>query len=172
MRRLFCVALAFACLLPPSGFAGAAAPHVHPGATASLVLPARYICGKFETGWGCRYEPGEVDTGGKSSIPNIGVKPQEEQAPLAPPTPGGVSPAPAPGAAACRGGTPGGPDNCKCPATTELLGGACVHYTARCNKGIAADAPVQACPGPAEKLACKARAGGLRDCCCLTYDKW
>jgi hypothetical protein len=35
----------------------------------------------------------------------------------------------------------------------------------------AADAPPQACAGTKEKLACKMRQDGLKDCCCLLYYK-
>jgi hypothetical protein len=66
-------------------------------------------------------------------------------------------------------GTP--PNNCHCPKNSELLGGNCVHYTATCRSGLAADVNPEPCPGAEEKLACKIRSDGLKDCCCLTYDK-
>jgi len=71
----------------------------------------------------------------------------------------------------CQHGMVGTPPNCHCPTNSELLGGNCVHYTATCHSGLAADANPQACPGAEEKLACKMRQDGLKDCCCLTYDK-
>jgi len=71
----------------------------------------------------------------------------------------------------CQHGMVGMPPNCHCPTNSELLGGNCVHYTATCHSGLAADANPQACPGAEEKLACKMRQDGLKDCCCLTYDK-
>jgi hypothetical protein len=71
----------------------------------------------------------------------------------------------------CQGGMVGTPPNCHCPKNSELLGGNCVHYTATCSNGLAADAPPQACAGAEEKLACKIRQDGLKGCCCLTYSK-
>jgi hypothetical protein len=63
------------------------------------------------------------------------------------------------------------PSNCHCPPSSELLGGNCVHYRATCSQGLAADFTPQPCAGAEEKLACKMRQDGLKDCCCLTYDK-
>ena len=71
----------------------------------------------------------------------------------------------------CGRGMVGTPPNCHCPKNSELLGGNCVHYTATCSNGLAADAPPQACAAPDERLACKMRQDGLKDCCCLLYDK-
>jgi hypothetical protein len=71
----------------------------------------------------------------------------------------------------CERGMVGTPPNCHCPKSSELLGGNCVHYTATCSNGLAPDAPPQTCPGAEEKLACKMREDGLKDCCCLLYDK-
>jgi hypothetical protein len=75
-------------------------------------------------------------------------------------------------ATACQHGMVGTPpNNCHCPTNSELLGGNCVHYSATCHSGLAPDAIPQACPGADEKLACKTRQDGLKNCCCLTYDK-
>ena len=41
----------------------------------------------------------------------------------------------------------------------------------RCSNGLSADALPQACRKVDEKLACKMRQDGLKDCCCLLYDK-
>jgi hypothetical protein len=71
----------------------------------------------------------------------------------------------------CQRGMVGTPPNCHCPKNSELLGGNCVHYTATCSNGLAADAPPQVCAAADEKLACKMRQDGLKDCCCLLYDK-
>ena len=71
----------------------------------------------------------------------------------------------------CEHGMVGTPPNCHCPKDSELLGGNCVHYTATCSNGLAADFTPQPCAGAEEKLACKMRQDGLKDCCCLTYDK-
>jgi hypothetical protein len=75
-------------------------------------------------------------------------------------------------AAGCKGGMVGTPPNCHCPKNSELLGGNCVHYTATmCQNEL----PVNVNPNPCEdleaKLSCKMRQDGLKDCCCLTYDK-
>jgi hypothetical protein len=54
-----------------------------------------------------------------------------------------------------------------------LLGGNCVRYTASaCSNGLAVDALPQACRGVEEKLSCKLREDGLKDCCCVTYNKF
>jgi hypothetical protein len=73
--------------------------------------------------------------------------------------------------AGCQHGMVGTPPNCHCPRNSELLGGNCVHYSATCTTALAADAIPQPCQGAEEKLACKMRQDGLKDCCCLTYDK-
>jgi hypothetical protein len=73
--------------------------------------------------------------------------------------------------AGCQHGMVGTPPNCHCPRNSELLGGNCVHYTATCSTALAADSVPQPCQGAEEKLACKMRQDGLKDCCCLTYDK-
>lgn len=73
--------------------------------------------------------------------------------------------------AGCEHGMVGTPPGCHCPKNSELLGGNCVHYTATCSNGLAADFTPQPCAGADEKLACKMRQDGLKDCCCLTYDK-
>ena len=67
----------------------------------------------------------------------------------------------------------GTPPNCQCPESSELLGGNCVHYTASsCSKGLAANDPPQACANVEEKTSCRLRDDGLKDCCCVTYDKF
>ena len=67
----------------------------------------------------------------------------------------------------------GTPPNCRCPPNSELLGGNCVHYTASaCSNGLAADALPQSCRGVEEKLSCTLRQDGLKNCCCVTYDKF
>ena len=73
--------------------------------------------------------------------------------------------------AACQHGMVGTPPNCRCPRNSELLGGNCVHYSATCRTGLAADSNPAPCQHEEEKLACKLRQDGLKDCCCLTYDK-
>jgi len=67
----------------------------------------------------------------------------------------------------------GTPPNCHCPKNSEQLGGNCVHYTASaCSNGLASDAMPQACRGAEEKLSCSMRQDGMKDCCCVTYDKF
>ena len=67
---------------------------------------------------------------------------------------------------ACQHGMVGMPPNCHCPKNSELLGGNCVHYTARCNNGMLVEDNPKPCQGADEKLACKMRQDGLKDCCC------
>jgi hypothetical protein len=75
-------------------------------------------------------------------------------------------------ATACQHGMVGTPPaDCHCPRNSELLGGNCVHYNATCHSGLPAASAPEPCPGAEEKLACKMRPDGLKDCCCLTYDK-
>jgi hypothetical protein len=120
--------------------------------------------------------------GAQSGLPeNEAAKPGEHACPpgyrvLAMPTESGYCepPAATPKAteAGCQHGMVGTPPNdCHCPKNSELLGGNCVHYTATCRSGLAANVNPEPCPGAEEKLACKIRSDGLKDCCCLTYDK-
>ena len=167
-----------------------------PEAETQFVRQATYVCGLS----GCRYVPGGVEHG-KNATPGVNdtnpkddapeattgeeeaVKPGEHSCPpgyrvLAVPTQSGYcelveAPAEAPAAAVtpCEHGMVGTPPACHCPKDSELLGGNCVHYTARCSNGLAANINPQPCPGEDEKLSCKLRNDGLKDCCCLTYDK-
>lgn len=76
-------------------------------------------------------------------------------------------------ATGCQHGMTGTPPNCRCPKNSELLGGNCVHYTASaCSSGLASDAMPQACRSAEEKVSCTMRQDGLKDCCCVTYDKF
>jgi hypothetical protein len=156
-----------------------------------LVLDAGWVCGTFDGKWGCRSATGGVQRG-KNAIPGVddktpdmvpseAVQPGEHSCPpgyrvLAAPNASGGYCEPPEGASeatnmGCKSGMVGTPPNCHCPKNSELLGGNCVHYTATCSNGLAADAPPQACAGVEEKLACKMRQDGLKDCCCLLYDK-
>ena len=151
----------------------------------SVLLPAspeaKYVCGTFEGKFSCRYEPSGMPKV-KGAVPT--AKPRQDAAPdsagtqdtTAPGTwgsetsPGG---APAPPGNGCQGGMTGTPPNCRCPPNSELLGGNCVRYTAStCSNPLAADAVPQACRGVEEKLSCRLRDDGLKDCCCVTYDKF
>jgi hypothetical protein len=147
-----------------------ATPDASPGVTGDTTNPAAATYGAGNAGQGSQSGLEEKET----------AKPGEHSCPpgyrvLAVPTkfgycepPGGT---PAADATCQHGmvGTP--PNNCHCPKNSELLGGNCVHYSATCRSGLAADSIPQPCQGADEKLACKTRQDGLKDCCCLTYDK-
>ena len=156
-----------------------------------LVLHAGWVCGTFDGKWGCRSATGGAQRG-KNAIPGVddrntdivpseAVQPGEHSCPpghtvLAAPNASGGYCEPPEGASeatnmGCQRGMVGTPPNCHCPKNSELLGGNCVHYTATCSNGLAADAPPQVCAAAEEKLACKMRQDGLKDCCCLLYDK-
>ena len=115
--------------------------------------------------WGRKQET--VNPGEHSCPPGYRV--------LATPGPNGYCEPPAGTAEAtstgCQRGMVGTPPNCHCPKNSDLLGGNCVHYTATCRTGLAADANPQACASAEERLACNTREDGLKDCCCLLYDK-
>jgi hypothetical protein len=142
-------------------------------------LQAKIVCGNFGQGFTCKSDPGAGTQFGKNATP--GVVPQEtETSPeVVPPdgtwqgttvpTESGQAPDPT----ACQNGMVGTPPNCRCPPNSELLGGNCVHYTASaCSSGMAPDALPQACRGVEEKVSCTLRQDGLKDCCCVIYDKF
>ena len=173
MRLLCAFVLAAVLSLLPSTFGGDRA-------------AAKIVCGTFDGKFGCRNESGAGAQFGKNATPGARVGgsndspegmtgEQDATDPAAGAgntgqgTAGGT-----PGAAdtTCQHGMVGTPPNCGCPKNSELLGGNCVHYTATCSNGLTADALPQPCQGAEEKLACKIRQDGLKDCCCLTYDKF
>ena len=182
MRRL-CTFLLVTCLCLLSCAFGATAIaqplRQSDGFARRSVLEAAYRCGMFEGSFGCRQVPGNVDHG-KNATPGV-ANPPEETPQAAPGEPGALPPVGPAGQVpqggvvgqetGCQGGMVGTPPNCACPKNSELLGGNCVHYTATCRNGLAAEAAPQVCMGAEEKLACKMRQDGLKDCCCLTYDK-
>ena len=143
-------------------------------------LEAKFVCGNFDGTFTCRREGGAPKV--KGAIPT--AKPAPSAAPDAIGTQDATAPgrwgsqtspsgAPAPDATACQGGMVGTPPDCRCPPNSELLGGNCVRYTAStCSNALAADALPQSCRGVEEKLSCKLRQDGLKDCCCVTYDKF
>jgi hypothetical protein len=141
-----------------------------------FVLDAVMECGVFDGKFQCRPSRGGR-LFGKGANPGGAPETAKPE-----PAPGGVVPVPdgaqapqsAPvDASQCQGGMVGTPPNCKCPESSELLGGNCVHYTASsCTKELTADAQPQACAGIEEKVSCKLREDGLKDCCCVTYDKF
>jgi hypothetical protein len=72
----------------------------------------------------------------------------------------------------CQHGMVGAPPNCHCPKNSELLGGNCVHYTATmCQSELPINVNPEPCQDVEAKLSCKMRQDGLKDCCCVTYDK-
>jgi len=146
-----------------------------------LIVDAVLECGMFDGRFQCRAATGGTPHG--KSAPGAVRRPPPAESPgpwTGDTTPGGAAPepgqapaeAPAGAAATCQNGMVGTPPNCSCPESSELLGGNCVHYTAACKNGLPADAPPPQCGRAEEKLACKARSDGLKDCCCITYDKF
>jgi hypothetical protein len=148
--RLICVALFVAslCLLV-EGFAPA---------------NAALECGTFDGKFSCRNTSGGVQRG-KNAPPG------GENAPEAPAEtpPSGEGQLPPPGAESGGSGIAPGPGGC--PQSSELLGGKCVRYNATCRQPVGADSLVPSCQGTEEKLVCKLRPDGMKDCCCLLYDK-
>jgi hypothetical protein len=146
-----------------------------------LIVDAVLECGMFDGRFQCRAAtsgtphgksaPGAIRRSPPAASPGPSTDGTmlPEAAPDSGQAPAG---APANSAATCQNGMVGTPPNCSCPESSELLGGNCVHYTATCKTGLAADAPPQQCPNTEQKLACKARNDGLKDCCCITYDKF
>ena len=142
-----------------------------------LILDAIMECGVFDGKFQCRPSRG-------GALFGKGAGPGDQSREAVPePAPGGAMPAPYGGQASpqstpvdpsqCQGGMVGTPPNCKCPESSELLGGNCVHYTASsCTKELTADAQPQACANVEEKVSCKLRDDGLKDCCCVTYNKF
>jgi len=177
MRVLSILALsAFVSLIALGGGAAALvrAPRPH---GEELILEAILECGVFDGRFQCRAATGGRPHG--KSAPGAVRKPPPAESPgpwTGDTAPGAAAPdsgqAPADNAATCKNGMVGTPPNCFCPENSELLGGNCVHYTATCKNGLPANAPPQQCPKAEQKLACKARSDGLKDCCCITYDKF
>jgi hypothetical protein len=140
-------------------------------------LQAKILCGNFGEGFTCKNAPGAGPQYGKNAIPGAPPQAAEPTPEVVPPDgtwQGSTAPAESGSATSCQHGMVGTPpDNCRCPKNSELLGGNCVHYTASaCSNGLAADALPQACRGAEEKLTCTLRQAGLKDCCCVTYDKF
>src|SRR5262245_13909947 len=98
-----------------------------------LVRDAVMECGVFDGKFQCRPATGG-QLFGKGTSPGTAPATASPEA-----APGGAMPAPYGGqapqsapvdASQCQGGMVGTPPNCKCPESSELLGGNCVHYTA------------------------------------------
>jgi hypothetical protein len=149
----------------------------------SPVLQAKIVCGNFGQGFTCKTDPGAGGQFGKNATPGAPAQAPEAspevmpegtwQGSTAPAESGQGAAGPPQDATACQNGMTGTPPNCRCPQNSELLGGNCVHYTASaCSNGLAADALPQSCRGVEEKLSCTLRQDGLKNCCCVTYDKF
>lgn len=140
-----------------------------------FIVEVAFECGVFDGKFQCRPARGGKQFG-KSATPGSPEEPQGNSPEGTPPSPDGGQGAQgwtSDTTTGCRGGMVGTPPNCQCPENSELLGGNCVRYTASaCNSGLAADALPQACRGIEEKVSCKLREDGLKDCCCVTYDKF
>lgn len=141
-----------------------------------LVLEAGIVCGTFDGHFTCKNDSGAAAQFGKNASPGARV-PSPDETPQDLPggtwqgttDQGGASDA----ATTCQHGMVGTPPNCQCPKSSELLGGNCVHYTASaCSNGLASNAMPQACQSAEEKVSCIMRQDGLKDCCCVTYDKF
>jgi hypothetical protein len=145
---------------------------------------AGFECGMFDGKFSCRSSSGGAQFGknaspGGTPINNRDTPPQPPAGEAIPPGAGGSwtteqgTAGGTPDTTGCRHGMVGTPPNCQCPKSSELLGGNCVHYTASaCSNGLAPDALPQACRGVEEKLSCKMRPDGFKDCCCVMYDKF
>ena len=135
-----------------------------------LIVQAKMVCGVFDGKFQCRPAPGGAEFG-KAATPGAKFPSHDD---LPPPAPGGAWPGTGTSDPnACQGGMVGTPPNCRCPDSTEQLGGICVRYTAStCSKGLAVNSLPEACQGVEEKISCTMRNDGLKDCCCITYDKF
>ena len=168
-----------------SGLVLAAFLSVLPLALGGDGASAGIVCGNFDGKFTCRSDSKAGAQFGKNATPGAPINDQDNSpdVPMGgqdaiPPAGGGWSTEQGtaggtPDATACQHGMVGTPPDCQCPKNSELLGGNCVHYTASaCSNGLASDALPQACRSAEEKLSCAMRQDGLKDCCCLTYDKF
>ena len=157
-----------------------------PSALGGEGAAAKIVCGTFDGKFSCKNVSGPGAQFGKNATPGARIDTQDDSPegmtgeqnatdPAAGAGTGqGISGGTPDGAGtACQHGMAGTPPNCHCPKNSELLGGNCVHYTASaCSSGLASDAMPQACRSAEEKLSCTMRQDGLKDCCCITYDKF
>jgi hypothetical protein len=152
MRRWIAFALLSCCLY---------------GLLAAAFLPAHaaFECGNFDGKFTCRAGSGEAPRG--KNAPPVPSQPAPESVPQAAPSGEGQLPASPDGS----GGTAVTPGPAGCAPGSELLGGKCVRYYAACRAPVAASALVQSCAGTEEKLVCKPQSDGMKECCCLVYDK-
>ena len=166
------------------GFVLAACVSVLPLALGGDGASAGIVCGNFDGKFTCRSDSSAAKQFGKNATPGAPIN--QDSSPDV--STGGLDAIPPAGggwnteqgtagrtqdAAGCQHGMVGTPPNCQCPKNSELLGGNCVHYTASaCSSGLASDAMPQACRSAEEKVSCTMRQDGLKDCCCVTYDKF
>jgi hypothetical protein len=173
----------FSCRAAPGGEAhgknaspGANAPDTTPQADTGTVPQGAAL--PPATG----YATPNAGQGTESAPVDYGAKPGEHACPpgytvLATPGKYGYCQPPGSGTAeatsgGCEHGMVGSPPNCHCPKNSELLGGNCVHYTATmCQSELPVNVNPEPCQDVEAKLSCKMRQDGLKDCCCLTYDK-
>lgn len=168
MHWFFAVAFIAVCLiaLPQHGHGAPMTIYAIP--SNPLLIDAKYVCGRFDGSFTCKYVPGSVDRHKNPSV--VGSPRDSGEQVIDPSTP---SPAPSPdGSWGASTSQPPAATAQSCPPNTELLGGNCVPYTARCKNGLALDALPQPCASMEEKQVCRPRADGLKDCCCITYSKF
>jgi hypothetical protein len=164
--------------------ASAARVAAFPASAPPLLIDAAFTCGMFDGSFSCRAAPGE-EAHGKNASPGVSRTPNAPSdgltgdsqgtaypAPAAPSQSGAPAATPDAASTGCQHGMIGTPPGCRCPKNSELLGGNCVHYTATMCKS---ELPVNVNPEPCQdleaKLSCKMRQDGLKDCCCVVYDK-
>ncbi|MEM8573103.1 MAG: hypothetical protein AAGF48_00540 [Pseudomonadota bacterium] len=187
MRLVTAFALLIVLWLTPvsTGRDQAAAISAPPVPESTLVQRAKIVCGNTPEGYRCRSEGGAIRRGKMPSIPDSGKPSAPTDGTSGGPLRGGgggglwgggalwggnknEAPASAPatgGAASGSAGTGG------CPPNSERLGGHCIAYRQTCSRGLAANAPPQACRSAQEKLVCDFRPDGLKDCCCRIYSQ-
>jgi len=193
MRRLYLL-LAALCLWPAmfAGSSEALSLNARPdiSAPSPLIVEAGLVCGMLDGKFGCRAASGGVAHGKNASPVDTEATPEASSGDAFAGAPAGTAGTAGevvkPGEHSCPPGykvlAVAGPNGfCepaaataaveRCPKNSEMLGGKCVHYTAVCRATLAANVNPEPCPGPEEKLVCKVQHSGVRDCCCLTYDK-
>ena len=126
---------------------------------------AKIVCGQTEQGFKCRNEAGGVRRGKMGKIPDSSSNGASDGT-----TDGAADDALPPASSGAGANAPSAVPS-SCPRNTELLGGACVRYTASCRSGVPTNANVPPCRNTEEKLVCKFGSDGLRHCCCQLYDK-
>ena len=136
-----------------------------PASEQRLLHEAKIVCGQTAEGFKCRNEAGGVRRGKMGKIPGASSGGSSGGAT------DGANDDGLPPASSDAGASPPSAAPTSCPRNTELLGGACVRYTASCRSGVPANTNVPPCQSAQEKLVCKIGSDGLRHCCCRLYDK-